>query len=42
VTFVPRTYAERNANGVWDAWLEFHPIDAFKVANALRAPLDDF
>jgi hypothetical protein len=26
VTFVPRTYAERKADGVWEAWLEFHPI----------------
>src|SRR5258708_3238055 len=27
VTYVPRTYAERNADDVWEAWLEFHPIN---------------
>ena len=27
LAFVPRTYADRTADGVWEAWLEFHPID---------------
>ena len=26
VTYVPRTYAEREADGTWKAWLEFRPI----------------
>ena len=25
--YVPRTYAEQQADGVWEAWLEFEPID---------------
>ena len=26
-TYVPRTYAERQADGTWEGWLEFDPID---------------
>lgn len=26
-TYVPRTYAERGADGTWEAWLEFDPTD---------------
>lgn len=33
-TYVPRTYAERQTDGTWEAWLEFHPLD--KDAPALR------
>ena len=25
--FVPRTYGERQADGTWEGWLEFDPID---------------
>jgi hypothetical protein len=25
--YVPRTYAKRYGDGVWEAWLQFHPID---------------
>ena len=27
VVYVPRTLAERQADGTWEAWLEFRPID---------------
>lgn len=26
-TYVPRTYAAQQADDVWEAWLEFEPID---------------
>jgi hypothetical protein len=32
--YVPRTYADRQADGTWEAWLEFHPLNA--GAPALR------
>jgi hypothetical protein len=25
--YVPRTYAARTADGVWEAWLRFQPLD---------------
>jgi hypothetical protein len=26
-TYVPRTYGARSADGVWEAWLRFQPLD---------------
>jgi hypothetical protein len=26
ITYVPRTIAERQADGSWEAWLEFRPL----------------
>lgn len=26
-TYVVRIYAQKRADGTWEAWLEFHPID---------------
>ncbi len=34
VAYIPRTVAERQTDGLWEAWLEFRPID--KGAPALR------
>jgi hypothetical protein len=25
--FVARTYGEKQADGLWEGWLEFHPMD---------------
>jgi hypothetical protein len=25
--YLPRTYAAPDDRGVWEAWLEFHPVD---------------
>jgi hypothetical protein len=25
--FVPRVYGNRRADGTWEAWIEFHPVD---------------
>lgn len=27
MVYVPRTYATHRADGRWDAWLEFEPVD---------------
>jgi uncharacterized protein (DUF2461 family) len=27
LAYVPRTYAEQNADGMWEAWLQFHPTE---------------
>jgi hypothetical protein len=27
IAYVPRTYALQQADGMWEAWLEFDPID---------------
>jgi len=27
IEYVPRTYATRQADGTWEAWLEFDPVD---------------
>jgi len=29
--YVPRTYAERQSDGMWEGWLEFEPIDQYGV-----------
>jgi hypothetical protein len=26
-TYVPRTYGQRQADGTWEGWLEFEPVD---------------
>jgi len=28
LAYVPRTYALLNTDGIWEGWLEFHPIEA--------------
>jgi hypothetical protein len=25
--YVPRVYANQRSDGIWEAWIEFHPID---------------
>jgi hypothetical protein len=27
IVYVPRTYALQHADGTWEAWLEFDPVD---------------
>jgi len=27
ITYAPRTLAERQSDGTWEAWIEFDPID---------------
>jgi hypothetical protein len=46
--YLTRSYAELNPDGMWEAWLEFHPIDGkgpvlktdTETSQATRAAID--